>query len=64
MPTLMAATVIVIISRGRLRRPNTPTTDKATKIFGIRPIIIALKLLNINKNIKAITANTIDMEPI
>ena len=63
-PTLIAATVIVIISRGRPNKPRTPNTDIATKIFGINPMIIALKVLKIAKNINPITEKKMRIEPI
>ena len=61
-PTLIAATVIVIISRGILNNPNNPITEDATKIFGIKPINITFKDLKIKNNIKEITAKTIISE--
>ena len=61
-PTLIAATVMVIISRGKPNKPRIPNTDIATKIFGINPMIIALKVLKIAKNINPITAKTIRIE--
>ena len=64
MPTLIAATVMVMISRGSPNKPRTPNTDIATKIFGINPIIIALKVLKIAKNINPITEKTMIIEPI
>ena len=63
-PTLIAATVIVIISRGIFNNPKIPTTEEATKILGINPIIITLNDLKINKSIKAMTLNTTSKEPI
>ena len=54
---------MVIISRGKPNKPRTPNTDIATKIFGINPMIIALKVLKIAKNINPITAKTIRIEP-
>ena len=62
-PTLIAATVMVIMSRGKPNKPRTPNTDIATKIFGINPMIIALKVLKIAKNINPITEKTIRIEP-
>ena len=62
-PTLIAATVIVIISSGIPRSPNKPITEKATKIFGTKPIAIILNDLNIKRSIKAITPNTNNNEP-
>ena len=64
MPTLIAATVIVIISRGSPNKPRTPSTDMATKIFGINPMTIALKVLKIARNINPITEKTMKIEPI
>ena len=61
-PTLIAATVIVIISRGILNNPNNPITEEATKIFGIKPINITFKDLKIKNNIEEITAKTIISE--
>ena len=43
MPTLIAATVIVMISNGILKIPNNPSTIDAVMRFGINPI---KKLLN------------------
>ena len=61
-PTLIAATVIVIISRGILNKPSRPITEDATKIFGINPIIITFRDLKINNNISEITVKTIRSE--
>ena len=61
-PTLIAATVIVIISRGILNNPNNPITEDATNIFGIKPINITFKDLKIKNNIREITAKTIISE--
>ena len=63
-PKLIAATVNVIISSGIPRSPNKPITEKATKIFGTKPITIILNDLNIKRSIKAITPNTNNNEPI
>ena len=63
-PTLIAATVIVIISKGILSKPNVPITDDATKILGIYPMTIILKDLKINKSINVITLNTSVKDPI
>ena len=63
-PTLIAATVIVIMSKGIFNRPNNPITEEATKILGIKPITITLNDLKINSNIIDITAKTINKEPI
>ena len=38
MPTLIAATVIVMISNGILKIPNNPSTIDAVMRFGINPI--------------------------
>lgn len=54
-PTVIAAMVIVIISRGRLMIPIRPSTSNADNRFGIIPIIISLKDLNSTRNITAIT---------
>ena len=35
MPTLIAATVIVMMSKGIFNNPSNPITDDATNIFGI-----------------------------
>ena len=63
-PTLIAATVIVIMSKGIFNRPNKPITEEATKILGINPITITLNDLKIISNIIDITAKTINKEPI
>ena len=63
-PTLIAATVIVIMSKGIFYRPNNPITEEATKILGIKPITITLNDLKIISNIIDITAKTINKEPI
>ena len=39
-------------------------TEDATKIFGIKPMIITLIDLNIKNNINEITAKTINNDPI
>ena len=62
MPTLIDATVIVMISRGILRTPRRPRTLEATNILGNTPINIILNDLNKTSNIKAITANTMARE--
>ena len=49
MPTLIAATVIVMISKGILKIPNNPSTIDAVMRFGINPI---KKILNARKIIK------------
>ena len=49
MPTLIAATVIVMISNGILKIPNNPSTIDAVMRFGINPI---KKILNERKIIK------------
>ena len=49
MPTLIAATVIVMISKGILKIPNNPRTIDAVMRFGINPI---KKILNERKIIK------------
>ena len=49
MPTLIAATVIVMISKGILKIPNNPSTIDAVMRFGINPI---KKILNERKIIK------------
>ena len=64
MPTLIAATVIVIMSKGIFNKPSNPITEDATNIFGISPIIIIFKDLNIKNNIKEMTAKTINKDPI
>tara|TARA_B100000683_G_scaffold207582_1_gene201450 strand:- start:35 stop:244 length:210 start_codon:yes stop_codon:yes gene_type:complete len=49
-PTLIAATVIVIISRGIPKNPNKPKTDPAVIKFGasaIKVIFIDLKIKSI-----------------
>ena len=58
-PTLIDATVIVIISNGIFNNPNIPIMLEATNMLGIKPIIIALIDLNINRNIIPITVKTI-----
>ena len=63
MPTLIAATVIVIMSSGIFNNPKSPITDDATNTFGINPIIITLKDLKIINNMREITANTIINDP-
>ena len=63
-PTLIAATVIVMMSNGMPRIPNKPITDIATKIFGIKPISIIFNDLKINKSINAITIKTRERDPI
>ena len=63
-PTLIAATVIVIISKGILNNPNKPITEDATKMFGISPIKTTFIDLKIKNNIKEMTAKTIISEPI
>ena len=58
-PTLIAATVIVIISNGIFKKPNNPKTEPAVIKFGvnaIKVIFIDLKRSNI---INPITVNTI-----
>ena len=62
MPTLIAATVIVMISKGIFNKPRRPMTEEATKIFGIRPITITLSDLKISNNIIDMTENTIIKE--
>ena len=62
MPTLIAATVIVMMSKGIFNNPSNPITDDATNIFGINPTIITFKDLNIKNNIKEITAKTINKD--
>ena len=59
MPTLIAATVMVIMSNGIDRIPSNPRTLDAVKMFGISPIIATLIDLNIAKNISNITPKTI-----
>ena len=63
-PTLIAATVIVIMSKGIFSRPSNPITEEATKILGIKPINITLNDLKIVSNIIDMTAKTINKEPI
>jgi hypothetical protein len=53
-----------MISKGIFKRPNMPTTEDATKIFGINPISIILNDLKIIKSMKAITLNTTSRDPI
>ena len=62
MPTLIDATVIVIISKGILNNPNNPKTETATNKLGIRPIRANLIERNKNINIKPITKKTIIKE--
>ena len=57
-PTLIAATVIVIMSNGIFSNPKRPITEEATKIFGTNPIIIIFNDLKINKSMKPMTLNT------
>ena len=58
-PTLIDATVIVIISNGILNNPSNPKTETATNKLGIRPINANLIERNKNINIKPITKKTI-----
>ena len=58
MPTVIAAMVIVIISRGRLISPSGQV-QVADNRFGIIPIIISLKDLNSTRNITAIITSQI-----
>ena len=58
-PTLIDATVIVIISNGILNNPSNPKTEIATNKLGIRPINANLIERNKNINIKPITKKTI-----
>ena len=58
MPTLIAATVIVIISKGMFKVPNNPRTEPAVIRLGvsaIKVIYIDLKMIN---NIRPIAAKT------
>ena len=57
-PTLIAATVIVIISRGIDNNPNIPSTAPAVIKLGIRAIIITFKDLKRISNIIPIAVNT------
>jgi hypothetical protein len=59
MPTLIAATVMVIMSNGIDRIPSNPRTLDAVKTFGISPITATLIDLNITKNISNIAPKTI-----
>ena len=64
MPTLIDATVIVMMSRGIFKTPSKPKTLEATNIFGKTPINIILIDLNKTSSIKAITTKTMDSDPI
>ncbi len=57
-PTLIAATVIVIISKGIPRSPSIPRTDPAVTRFGTNAITVILNDLNNNMSIKPIAPNT------
>ena len=54
-PTVIAATVIVIISNGSFSMPIIPSTNSAEIKLGMMPINIKEKDLNNIKNINAIT---------
>ena len=56
MPTLIAATVIVMISNGILKIPNKPNTEPAVIKFGISAINVIFIDLKIISNIKPIAA--------
>ena len=58
MPTLIAATVIVMISNGMFKIPNNPKTEPAVIKFGISAIKVIFIDLNIINNIKPIAVNT------
>jgi hypothetical protein len=58
MPTLIAATVIVMISNGILKIPNKPNTEPAVIKFGISAINVIFIDLKIINNIKPIAAKT------
>ena len=55
MPTLIAATVIVIISKGIPNTPNKPKTDPAVIKFGVIAIRVILTDLKSNNIINPIT---------
>ena len=54
----MAATVIVIISKGMPRAPNTPKTEPAVIKFGVSAMSVILIDLKSSNIINPITANT------
>ena len=58
-PIVIAAIVIVIISKGIPNRPIIPSIRKAAMKFGTTPIIDKVKFLNKIKNINVIPAITI-----
>ena len=58
-PIVIAAIVIVIISKGMLSEPIIPKIKKAAKKFGTIPIKESCIFLNKIKNIKNIPSNTI-----
>ena len=57
-PTLIAATVIVIISKGMLRIPSNPRTEPAVIKFGARAIKVIFIDLNNSNSINPITPKT------
>ena len=57
-PTLIAATVIVIISKGILSTPNKPKTEPAVIKFGANAIKVIFTDLKSSKIINPITAKT------
>ena len=59
MPMVIAAIVIVIISRGIPREPIIPRIKKAAIKFGTTPIQEITRFLNKTKNIKKIPNITI-----
>ena len=57
-PTLIAATVIVIISKGMPKTPSKPNTEPAVIMFGARAIKVIFSDLKSSNIIKPITLKT------